>query len=78
MNIKGCLTSNNQVWETPKDIYKMFMEHSYFDPCPLEPTFDGLIVDWGNKAFVNPPYKDLKLWVKKSIEEKTKAVMFGY
>jgi hypothetical protein len=49
-------------WETPKYFYKeLNKEFSFdFDPCPLEqeitPYTDGLIIDWGQRNFINPPY----------------------
>ena len=42
---------------------------SLFDPCPNNPTFDGLKIDWprGHPIFVNPPYTrgQISKWVKK-------------
>jgi len=50
-------------WATPKDLYeKLDAEFCFdFDPCPLNeeeitPESDGLLVDWGERNFVNPPY----------------------
>ena len=69
MNIKACLTSNNQIWETPKNIYSYYMNNNYFDPCPINPNFDGLNIEWHKKNFVNPPYKYIKKWIYKSLQE---------
>ncbi len=42
---------------------------SDFDPCPNNPTFDGLEIEWpkGKPIFVNPPYTrgQISKWVKK-------------
>ena len=42
---------------------------SEFDPCPNNPTFDGLEIEWpkGKPIFVNPPYTrgEIGKWVKK-------------
>jgi len=53
--------SNN--WATPKALYDALdKEFSFdFDPCPLNekeilPEHDGLIIKWGNRNFINPPY----------------------
>lgn len=44
-----------------------------FDPCPSNPQFDGLTSEWGERNFVNPPYKYCKKWVKKALEERAKG-----
>jgi len=72
--------SNN--WATPKEFYdKLNDEFNFdFDPCPLNleeitPDKDGLLIDWGNRNFINPPYsRDLKeRFVIKAIEESKKG-----
>lgn len=73
MKIKACLTSNNQFWRTPKKIYDYYMKNGYFDPCPVNPQFDGLNIEWYQKNFVNPPYNQIKKWVDKAIEEDKKG-----
>lgn len=51
-----------------------------FDPCPLNigkitPDKDGLLIEWGQRNFINPPYsKNLKeAFVKRAIEESKKG-----
>lgn len=51
---------------TPTWLKEHFVNH--FDPCPENPSFDGLSVDWKNPAFVNPPYSEPLKWVLKAIE----------
>jgi len=68
-------------WQTPSDVYlKLHKEFSFdFDPCPPEPKFNGLEIEWGNSNFVNPPYgRELPKWAKKGYEEarKNKTVVF--
>jgi site-specific DNA-methyltransferase (adenine-specific) len=67
-------------YETPEWLYKKLdAEFNFdFDPCPTNPTFDGLSIEWGKSNFVNPPYKEIPKWVKKGIEEwrKGKTVVF--
>jgi len=72
-------------WATPTYFYdKLDDEFNFdFDPCPYNTgqlDFDGLIVEWGNSNFINPPYSDLKRsgylkssFVKKAIEESKKG-----
>lgn len=64
-------SSKRQNWKTPKAFYeKLDAEfHFDFDPCPPDPTFDGLTVAWGQRNFVNPEYKYIKYWVEKAYTE---------
>jgi hypothetical protein len=43
---------------TPPDVYEALDDefHFDFDPCPLNPDFDGLKVPWGKSNYVNPPF----------------------
>lgn len=66
-------------WATPKDLYENLNEEFGFDfdPCPYQHNmaWDGLVVDWGKRNFVNPPYS-LRLkeaFVKKAVEESLKG-----
>lgn len=63
-------------WETPNYIYDKLNEefHFDFDPCPLNGK-NGLICDWGERNFINPPYsRELKeKFVLKAIEESKKG-----
>lgn len=62
----------NDLWKTPEWLKEHFKGH--FDPCPSNPTIDGLNVDWSSPAFVNPPYSKPLLWVKKAIEQQKRGV----
>jgi len=69
-------TSKTDDYATPKDLYEQLNNefHFDFDPCPLNADFDGLAIIWGGKVnFVNPPYSNLKAWIKKSFEESQKG-----
>lgn len=68
-------------WKTPRKFYEMLKEEFYFDfdPCPPNPVFDGLSIEWGGCNFVNPPYgRELPNWIKKGYGEylKNKTVVF--
>ena len=68
-------------WQTPDHVYQMLDDEFDFDfdPCPTNPTFDGLSIDWGKRNFVNPPYgRQIPHWIKKGYEEvqKGKLVVF--
>ena len=69
-------------WATPKEFYETLNEEFRFDfdPCPLNegeitPDKDGLLVEWGERNFINPPYsRRLKeSFVKKAIEQGKKG-----
>ncbi len=70
MNCKGVFSKQSDLWKTPSNIYKHFMEDGYFDPCPANPTFDGLSIQWKKKNFVNPPYSQIMKWLDKAFAER--------
>jgi len=67
-------------WKTPIDFYTTLnKEFDFdFDPCPLNhdtKKWDGLVIDWGERNFINPPYS-LKLkeaFVQKAVKEMKKG-----
>lgn len=67
----------NNSW--PSDDWILGIFEDWFDPCPLNPTFDpthdidGLKIPWQDKTYVNPPYSDPLPWVKKAIKENRKG-----
>ncbi len=69
--------NNTDNWATPKTFYEeLNREFSFnFDPCPLYATFDGLIIDWKERNFINPPYsrKLKELFIVKAVEESKKG-----
>ena len=59
-------------WLTPPTLMvELQQEFNFdFDPCPTNPSFDGLKVSWGKRNFINPPYgRKIKDWIKKAYEE---------
>lgn len=67
-------------WKTPPYVYDPLNEEFdfNFDPCPYQHDLDkwnGLIIDWGERTFINPPYDvDLKKeFVLKAISESKKG-----
>lgn len=70
--------SKTDKWQTPIEFYnKLDSEfHFNFDPCPIDWVVgdtDGLKIDWGTCSFVNPPYSQTKLWIKKAHHEWAKG-----
>lgn len=65
-------------WATPKWLYdQLDAEFNFdFDPCPLslgeiDPAKDGLLIQWGQRNFVNPPYsrKLKEAFVSKALDQ---------
>ena len=64
-------------------IYMMRLNQEFnfdFDPCPIcfdeiTPDKDGLLIEWGKRNFINPPYsRRLKeAFVKRAVEESDKG-----
>ena len=73
--------SKSDVHLTPDKVFDMIKEYwdyeksDLFDPCPLDPDFDGLEIDWKNINFVNPPYTLLSEFVQKALEERPKKTI---
>ena len=74
--------NNHDNCETPLYLYnELNKEFNFdFDPCPIcfdeiTPDKDGLLIEWGQRNFVNPPYsrKLKEAFVKKAIEESKKG-----
>ena len=73
---KVMFSSENTHWKTPQalllSLKKEFGE--MFDPCPSNPTFDGLEIEWKDVNFVNPPYgREISKWCHKAYEEYCKG-----
>jgi hypothetical protein len=70
-------------WLTPPALMHLMQSEFQFDfdacPYPKPPDFDGLILPWGKKTYVNPPFgsiigsdgkkKGPTAWAKKSLHE---------
>ena len=72
-------------WGTPTAVYEGLNDEFDFDydPCPLRDlnetlVSDGLMADWGERSFCNPPYSALPKWIAKGYQEwcKGKTVVF--
>ena len=48
---KVLFSKKSDNWKTPICIYEYYMNNNYFDPCPFESKFDGLLIEWGGVQF---------------------------
>ena len=68
------INSGEQEYLTPECIASKYID--FFDPCPFpRPEWNGLQVEWGEKAFVNPPFRNVRPWVEKAITESQKGCL---
>lgn len=71
----GTSINSNPHGGTPDHIIQQLCEEfgTMFDPCPNNPTYDGLSISWASEIwnYVNPPYTrgEISKWVKKSYDE---------
>lgn len=71
--------SKSDIHPTPQSVWDIIKEKwghekiAYFDPCPVNPQWDGLKIHWYKRNYINPPYLDLPLWVIKAFEESDKG-----
>ena len=72
----------DRVWDMIKEKWG-YEKEQFFDPCPVNPQWNGLDIDWKEMNFVNPPYSRekgekktlLSQFVEKALEEKGTTVM---
>jgi hypothetical protein len=78
---KDAITSGaDQKAQTPTTLLNIirnlfFKGKAFFDPCPPNPTFDGLVVKWHRRNYVNPPFRDLPRWIAKAKETEGETVV---
>lgn len=73
---KGLFSSLRLDWKTPKYLLEQLRAEfgDLFDPCPPNPEFDGLNIDWHSPAYCNPPYgREVSKWVAKALIESRKG-----
>ncbi len=82
--------SDWRYWLTPPDLYEKLDAEFHFDfdpcPCPRPEDYDGLVADWGQSTYCNPPFRKKDslhggptAFVRKGISEaqKGKTVVFA-
>jgi site-specific DNA-methyltransferase (adenine-specific) len=72
----------NDNWATCPNFYKKLNDEFNFDfdPCPINtgvisPDKDGLLIEWGQRNFINPPYSlNLKTkFVERAVQQSLKG-----
>ena len=64
------------IWELIKEKWG-YEKEQFFDPCPVDYKLNGLLINWKDMNFVNPPYSRQKgekkslltLFVDKALKE---------
>jgi hypothetical protein len=67
-------------YQSDEWILKMFQ--GWYDPCPLfglEAGLNGLVEEWPDRTFVNPPYSNPKPWIEHGIKQhQEKGIMIVF
>ena len=65
----------DQCAQTPDDVLDHVHQTygEFYDPCPPNPTRDGLITDWKQMNYVNPPFAEVEDWLAKTLEQHAKG-----
>lgn len=71
LKINDWKLKNSDNWASPKWILDLF--EGFYDPCPLNSKENGLLLDWKDKTYVNPPYSNPEPFIRKAIEENKKG-----
>ena len=75
--IKNRNIDTHDNWQTPPQLYaKLNNEFNFdFDPCPINPRFNGLNCEWKSRNYINPPYsrKLKEAFIRKAFEESKKG-----
>ena len=74
--------TSDRVWDMIKEEWG-YEKEQFFDPCPVNPQWNGLEINWKELNYVNPPYSRergdkktlLTLFVEKALEEKGTTIM---
>ena len=79
--------SKKQEYKTPKKLFNKLNKEFNFTIDVCADTYNkkvenfysekdnALIKDWNGVCWMNPPYKDLKIWVKKAYKESLKGAI---
>ena len=72
------ISQKNDQWETPPDLFQLGCDYFDFEPtldlcatnfnkkCKLFIKNYALDMDWDNDSWLNPPYSNVKDWIRKA------------
>lgn len=70
------ISKPSDCWQTPDWLWQRVAlalltqpNQTLYDPCPPNPTVDGLNENWQEHVYCNPPYSNPHPWVLKAREE---------
>jgi len=68
--------SKNDQWETPPDLFQLGCDYlcatNFNKKCKLFIKNYALDMDWDNDSWLNPPYSNVKDWIRKAYHEHLK------
>ena len=75
----------DRVWDIIENTWG-YHKDEFFDPCPVNPQWNGLSIDWEKLNYVNPPYSRqqgerktlLSQFVDKALEENGTTIMLRH
>jgi hypothetical protein len=83
MGYKGNSSDGRHYWLTPPELMSSLQAEFNFDfdvcPYPRPQNFDGLVAEWGQSNYVNPPFKGggrgkgPTAWARKAVAEHRKG-----
>ena len=74
MGAKAGGKSEKDNWQTPPELLEVITEFFpgvMFDPCPANPSFNGLSMPWTRDVYVNPPFSQYLDWAEHGIKQDT-------
>lgn len=55
-------------WQTPPELLEKIVgflgPNDWADPCPSDPSIDGLRMVWGRTCYINPPFSQYLKWAE--------------
>lgn len=68
-------------WQTPPHILDKvseFFDGLWTDPCPANPTFDGLSIIWPSRTYINPPFSQYREWALHGRQQTSEQIWMSH